>query len=42
MEVSDALNFVSANRNGMLIALKSDGRPQSSNIVYTMGVGNDA
>ena len=42
MEVSDALDFVSANRNGMLIALKSGGRPQSSNIVYTMGVGDDA
>ena len=42
MQLSDALDFVSTNRNGMLIALKSDGRPQSSNIVYTIGVGNDA
>ena len=42
IEISDALDFVSANRNGMLIALKSGGRPQSSNIVYTMGVGDDA
>jgi PPOX class probable F420-dependent enzyme len=42
MQISDALDFVSENRNGMLIALKSDGRPQSSNIAYTMGAGDDA
>ena len=42
MQLSDALDFVSTNRNGMLIALKSNGRPQSSNIAYTMGAGDDA
>ena len=42
MEISDALDFVADNRNGMLIALKADGRPQSSNIAYTMGTGVDA
>jgi len=42
MQLSDALDFISTNRNGMLIALKSNGRPQSSNIAYTMGAGDDA
>ena len=42
MQISDALDFVSDNRNGMLIALKADGRPQSSNIAYGMGTGADA
>ncbi len=42
MQLSDAFDFVSTNRNGMLIALKSNGRPQSSNIAYTMGAGDDA
>ena len=42
MEISDALDFVADKRNGMLIALKSDGRPQSSNIAYTVGTGDDA
>ena len=42
MQIRDALDFVSTNRNGILIALKSDGRPQSSNIAYTMGAGDDA
>ena len=42
MQIPDALDFVSTNRNGILIALKSDGRPQSSNIAYTMGAGDDA
>jgi PPOX class probable F420-dependent enzyme len=42
MQISDALEFVADKRNGMLIALKSDGRPQSSNIAYTVGTGDDA
>ncbi len=42
MQISDALEFIADKRNGMLIALKSDGRPQSSNIAYTVGVGSDA
>ena len=37
MELSDALDFVRDKRNGMLIALKSDGRPQSSNISFAIG-----
>ncbi len=42
MQISDALDFVSDKRNGMLIALKRDGRPQSSNIAYVMGAEDDA
>ena len=42
MQISDALEFVADKRNGMLIALKADGRPQSSNIAYTVGTGEDA
>ena len=34
MDISDALDFIRDKRNGVLIALKSDGRPQSSNIAY--------
>ena len=37
MDLSDALDFIRDKRNGMLIALKSDGRPQSSNIAYAVG-----
>jgi len=37
MEISDALTFMREHRNGVLIALKSDGRPQSSNIAYVVG-----
>ena len=37
MELSDALDFIRDKRNGMLIALKSDGRPQSSNISFATG-----
>ncbi len=42
MQISDALEFITDKRNGMLIALKSDGRPQSSNIAYVVGTGADA
>ena len=37
MQISDALDFIRDKRNGVLIALKSDGRPQSSNIAYAVG-----
>ncbi len=37
MELSDALDFIRDKRNGILIALKSDGRPQSSNIAFAVG-----
>ena len=36
MELDTALAFVRDHRNGVLITLKSDGRPQSSNIIYTV------
>lgn len=42
MQISDAIEFVADKRNGILIALKSDGRPQSSNIAYIVGSGDDA
>ncbi len=37
MQISEALDFVRDKRNGILIALKSNGRPQSSNIAYAVG-----
>lgn len=37
MDISDALDFLRDKRNGILITLKSDGRPQSSNIAFAVG-----
>ena len=37
MQISEALDFIRDKRNGILIALKSDGRPQSSNIAFAVG-----
>ena len=37
MELADAMSFVRDRRNGILITVKSDGRPQSSNIAYVVG-----
>ena len=37
MQIPEALDFIRDKRNGILIALKSDGRPQSSNIAYAVG-----
>ena len=37
MQIDDALDFIRDKRNGILIAFKSDGRPQSSNIAYAVG-----
>lgn len=37
MELTAALAFLRTTRNGVLITLKSDGRPQSSNISYAVG-----
>jgi PPOX class probable F420-dependent enzyme len=34
MEISEALEFVSARQNGVLVTQKRDGRPQLSNITY--------
>ena len=39
MQISEAMEFVAERKNGMLLAIKSDGRPQSSNIAYVV---NDA
>ena len=36
MDLDTALAFAHDHRNGVLITLKADGRPQSSNIVYTV------
>ncbi len=37
MELATALDFIRDHRQGVLITLKSDGRPQSSNIAYALG-----
>ncbi len=34
MDINDALDFLRDKRQGIIITLKSDGRPQSSNIIY--------
>jgi PPOX class probable F420-dependent enzyme len=39
MELDDALNYIRERRQGVIVAIKSDGRPQLSNIVY--GVDDD-
>ena len=36
MELSEALNFAAARRNGVLVTLKRDGRPQLSNISHAV------
>jgi len=40
MELTAALDFARPRKNGVLVALKSDGRPQLSNISYAVG-GDD-
>jgi PPOX class probable F420-dependent enzyme len=37
MDINDALEFIRPRHQGILIATKSDGRPQSSNIAYALG-----
>jgi len=37
MELAAALEFIRPRQNGVLVALKRDGRPQLSNITYTLG-----
>ena len=39
MELADALEYIKQRRQGVIVAIKSDGRPQLSNIVY--GVDED-
>jgi len=36
MELAPALEFVRNHRNGVLVTLKRDGRPQLSNIIYSV------
>jgi PPOX class probable F420-dependent enzyme len=36
MDLDAALTFARDHRNGVLVTLKADGRPQSSNIIYTV------
>ena len=37
MELSDALEIAAANKVGVLVTVKRDGRPQLSNITYAVG-----
>ena len=37
MDLDTAMGFVGGSRNGVLVTLKSDGRPQLSNIIYHLG-----
>jgi PPOX class probable F420-dependent enzyme len=37
MELHDALEFIRDRRHGVLITLKADGRPQSSNVSFALG-----
>jgi len=37
MDLTTGLEYVRSRRNGVLITLKGDGRPQSSNITYVVG-----
>jgi PPOX class probable F420-dependent enzyme len=37
MDIADALDFIRPRHQGILIATKSDGRPQSSNVAYAVG-----
>lgn len=37
MDLQTGLSFARRHRNGVLVTLRADGRPQSSNIVYAVG-----
>jgi PPOX class probable F420-dependent enzyme len=37
MELSEAIDHARANKQGVLVTLKKDGRPQLSNIMYVVG-----
>ena len=39
MEIAEALSFAGERRNGVLVTLKRDGRPQLSNITYHVSDG---
>jgi PPOX class probable F420-dependent enzyme len=36
MDLAAALDFARVRRNGVLVTLKGDGRPQSSNVIYAV------
>jgi PPOX class probable F420-dependent enzyme len=40
MDLKDALEFVRARRQGVLATIRSNGRPQLSNIMYVAGDGD--
>ena len=37
MDLTDAMEFIWAHRRGVLVTEKRDGRPQLSNIAYSVG-----
>jgi PPOX class probable F420-dependent enzyme len=37
MELSDAMAFIAERRHGVLVTIRSNGRPQLSNVVFTAG-----
>ena len=37
MEIDEALTYAQEHNKGVLLTLKSDGRPQASNIMYAVG-----
>ncbi|GEM_PF-2253207 len=37
MDLTTGLDYLRSRRNGVLITLQGDGRPQSSNITYVVG-----
>ncbi len=41
MDLDRALDFAADHKQGVVIALKSDGRPQASNIMYALDHGDD-
>jgi PPOX class probable F420-dependent enzyme len=40
MELTEALEFVKAHKNGVLTTIRANGRPQLSNIMYVPGDGD--
>jgi PPOX class probable F420-dependent enzyme len=40
MELTEALDFVRARKNGVLTTIRANGRPQLSNILYVPGDGD--
>ena len=42
LTLDDAFSFVTRHRKGVLVTLRTDGRPQLSNIMYLPGPGHTA